>query len=241
MTSRTRSSPTDWLSRAWRCSVVAAVTMNQPSSAVQIETNGMSKKVPATPSADHAEADELAGLGRGDLGAVCGRRGSPTVRPARMRPPSSGAAGIRLKTASTTFTKASQPIAETTSDDTRPLAAPAIASEEEADAERDARGGPGGGDPQLGTGRRHRAAELRDPAEQPERDALDLHAVAPGDDRVGELVGEQGGEEEDHRHDRDDPELEVADAAGEAEREQPGDDEHRPVECRPRCRRSDRA
>ena len=103
---------------------------------------------------------------------------------------------MRLKTASTTFTNASQPMAETTSDETSPLAAPPIASEEEADAERDARGRAGGRDPELRAGGRHRAAELGDAAEQPERDALDLHPVAPGDDRVRELVGEQRGEEE---------------------------------------------
>ena len=36
-----------------------------------------------------------------------------------------------------------------------------------------------------------------------------LHAVALGDDRVRELVGEQRAEEEDDRDERDDPELDV--------------------------------
>ena len=208
MTSRTRSSPNSRVMlRVALLGTVAVETMNQPRSAVQSVTNGMSTNVPGDPGADQPEAERPCRPGSRRSRPGAGRRGSPTAAPARIRPPSSGAAGIRLKTASTTLTNASQPIAETTSDETTPLAAPATASRRNPTPSADARGRSGGRDPQLRAGRRHRTAELRDATEQPEGDALDLHAVAPGDDRVRELVGEQRGEEEDDGDDRDDPEL----------------------------------
>ena len=107
---------------------------------------------------------------------------------------------------------------------------------DEPDRERHER--PGDRDPELGAGRGEHALELRHAAEEPQRDPVDLHPLAPGHERVPELVREQRGEEEHRGRDRADeragagepdvPVLEVALDRPDDERE---DDEPAPVDA----------
>ncbi len=59
----------------------------------------------------------------------------------------------------------------------------------DSEEERDER--PRDGDPELGAGAGEHAAELGDPAEEPQCDSLDLHPLAARDERVAVLVQEQ--------------------------------------------------
>ena len=56
---------------------------------------------------------------------------------------------------------------------------------------------PGHGDPELGARDREHAFELGHAAEEPERDAFDLHPLAPRFECVPELVQEERDEEDD--------------------------------------------
>jgi len=84
-------------------------------------------------------------------------------------------------------------------------------------------------------------ADGRYAAEQPEGDVADVESLAPRDDAMAELVGEQRREERDRRDERGEPVLERAIARREAGQtggreapgEQPEDDEHAPVELDP--------
>ena len=103
----------------------------------------------------------------------------------RIRPPSSGKAGRRLKTSRTRLMYPSQAAAPSTEGSQRQP--PRDEHEEHADHERDER--PGDRDPELSACGGKVAAELRHAAEQPQRDPLDLHAFPPRLERVAELVG----------------------------------------------------
>ena len=113
---------------------------------------------------------------------------------------------------------------------------------ERAEAERrrkaDARRGPGRGNAELGTGRGRLAPELGDPAQHPQGDAVDLHAVAARDQRVGDLVREHRGEEQSCRDEPDEPvrgrglarELGREPIGGEAQGEESRDQQEAQVE-----------
>src|SRR6266851_3409201 len=110
--------------------------------------------------------------------------------------------------------------------------------EEKHHAQHQAGEGADEGDPRLRTGRAALAAEAGYAAEQPERDALDFHAAAHGDDGVSELMGKQGGQVDEGRDDTRGP-VRAGGVAGrgrrqQADREAPGDqrgdDQKAPVE-----------
>ena len=113
---------------------------------------------------------------------------------------------------------------------------------ERAEAERrrepDARRRAGRGDAQLGAGRGRLAPELGHAAQHPQGDAVDLHAVAARDQRVGDLVREHRGEEQSCRDESDEPvrgrglarELRREAIGGEAQGEQSRDQQQAQVE-----------
>jgi hypothetical protein len=93
-------------------------------------------------------------------------------------------------------------------------------------ADAEARERAGGGDPGLAAGGRCLAVEAGSAAERPQLDRDRLHAVASGDERVGELVRGDRREERDEREGG----AERAVLAGESRAEQQGDEQHAPVE-----------
>src|SRR5439155_14529688 len=105
--------------------------------------------------------------------------------------------------------------------------------------ERDER--TGNRDPELGTPAREGAAETGDAAEEPQRDALDLHALAPRLERVPQLVQKQRAEEEDGGREahcqvvalRETGVLRGEDARDERPEDEREDDEPAPVDADP--------
>src|SRR6202171_5554066 len=120
------------------------------------------------------------------------------------RPPSSGNAGMRLKSSSIAFVPASHAMPPSTR--TGPagcIKRERRGSKQDREGEADKR--PGDRDLHLSPRDRGVAPQARDAAEDPERDAVDLHTKPPGDDGVTQLVTEQRHIEKDDSDHGDEP------------------------------------
>lgn len=126
------------------------------------------------------------------------RRRSPVQRQTAERrslPPSSGAVGSGLNTASRWLIAASQPM-------TRPGPGPTGRQQQRAETteqqrHQQAEGGTGRGDPELAAPAAWLAAQPGHPAEHPQGDAVDVLSLMAGHHGVRQLVPEQAGEEGD--------------------------------------------
>ena len=132
------------------------------------------------------------------------------------RPPSSGAPGSMLNTASSRLTAA---------DPARGRRRQCEAGTEGDGTDRQADERTRDGDQTVGTRGRWLTVEPGDAAECPQVDRLGLDAVAAGDEGMAELVGEDREEEGDHGDDAGND----AEPSGQADAEQHGDERHAPV------------
>ena len=107
------------------------------------------------------------------------------------------------------------------------------------DAHEEADGGPDAGDLGLDPGAGKLAFELGKATEEPEGDRVDLETMAPTHEGVAQLVSQDRPEEADGSCYPADEVLDVGpsldhgreNATGERKRDQPGDDQHRPVDA----------
>ena len=127
------------------------------------------------------------------------RRRSPQCRqssPRRIRPPSSGAPGSRLKTASTTFIRASQARAAVTTVGPRTTCASSAPAPNTIDAAKLV-AGPARAISRSASAVGGQPFQLGGPAEHPQGDRANGDALPDGHHRVRDLVGGQGRDEQD--------------------------------------------
>ena len=119
------------------------------------------------------------------------------------RPPSSGAAGMRLNTASIALV-AARYASTPRGNPVAPSNPSPAGGEAEPDGQAQTGQGAHDGDPKVRPRSSRLTPELGDAAEEPQHDALDLDAVAAGHQRMCQLVSQQRGQEQHRGDDRGD-------------------------------------
>ena len=171
----------------------------------QSPPTGSKKKRSRTPRPISDDREEAPGPRRRD------GRGHPVLasgvqrKPRRIRPPSSGNAGMRLKTSRRQVDRR-EPLGDDDHQWRRADAAPRshdAPTKTPASTKRDRRSDRG--DQHLGPAGHPVAADLRDAAEEPEPDAVDRDAAPTREQRVAQLVSRQRGDQQQRGDDADDP------------------------------------
>ena len=209
------SAPTDACIEAWR----AAWVRNSPISTNHspLVTSPLPPNTSATPPAMTSRPNSCPKRAQ----ARVARFGSPVIRQTiarAIRPPSSGKAGNRLNTSSTSVDQRQPAEQHQRRGGVQPgleqrdveEVAEAPEGEPGEHADRDDQrvdGGSGGGQPELGARGLGLAARAGEAAQRPQVDALDRHPLMAGDERVAELVGDDRGEEQQGAQRRDDERL----------------------------------